>query len=310
MNPLLQTIAAGENKTLEFKARLPGKGQIAKTAIAFANGSGGKIVIGVNDQRQVVGLGDVDIFELQDRIAAMIADSCAPALLPDIYTARLQDKLVLVIEVFRGSTPPYYLRSEGDEQGVYVRLGASTRRASPEQIQDLRRQRMNRSFDEEPSFEYALIDLNLEPLQERFSQTTKTLEQAQLLNLKLLCREQDQLQPSQGLIHLLGLPDHVALQCARFKGQDMSLFIDRKEYRGDLFTQLEAGEAFLFNHLHLRGEIKGLQRTDTLELPPVALREALINALVHRDYLNRGRNIKVAVFAGSKSFPLVGCPMA
>jgi ATP-dependent DNA helicase RecG len=86
------------------------------------------------------------------------------------------------------------------------------------------------------------------------------------------------------------------VKCARFKGTDMSVFLDRKEYSGDLPSQLEQAEGFIKNHIHLRGEIKGLQRTDTYELPEESLREALVNALVHRDYANQGRDIKVGVY--------------
>jgi len=74
------------------------------------------------------------------------------------------------------------------------------------------------------------------------------------------------------------------------------VFLDRKEYAGDLFTQLEQVEAFVKNHISLRGEIKGLQRTDTYEIPEAALREALVNAVIHRDYTNQGRDIKVGVY--------------
>jgi len=74
------------------------------------------------------------------------------------------------------------------------------------------------------------------------------------------------------------------------------VFLDRKEYSGDLFSQLEQTETFIKNHIHLRGEINGLQRTDTYELPETALREALVNAVVHRDYTNQGRDIKVGVY--------------
>ena len=76
----------------------------------------------------------------------------------------------------------------------------------------------------------------------------------------------------------------------------MQVFLDRKEYTGDLFAQLENSEMFIKNHLFLRGEIKGLQRTDSLEIPESAIREALVNAYVHRDYSNFGRNIKIGIY--------------
>jgi ATP-dependent DNA helicase RecG len=117
--------------------------------------------------------------------------------------------------------------------------------------------------------------LDLGPLRERFAQRGKPLDEEKLKNLKLIKLEQGMLYPTQGLMILLGVQSHVVMKCARFKGTDMAVFLDRKEYDGDLFGQLEQAEAFIKNHIHLRGEINGLQRTDTFELPESALREAL-----------------------------------
>ena len=76
----------------------------------------------------------------------------------------------------------------------------------------------------------------------------------------------------------------------------MNVFVDKKEYFGDLFNQLENIEGFIKNHINLNGEIKGLQRVDTYEIPEVAIREAVVNALVHRDYYNLGRDIKIGIY--------------
>lgn len=76
----------------------------------------------------------------------------------------------------------------------------------------------------------------------------------------------------------------------------MTVFLDKKEYTGNLFYQLEQTELFIKNHLHLKAEILGLQRTETYEIPMAAIREALVNALVHRDYSNFGRDIKVGIY--------------
>lgn len=95
---------------------------------------------------------------------------------------------------------------------------------------------------------------------------------------------------------LLGKYENCAIKCARFKGKTMDVFLDKKDYNGDLFSQLEKAESFIKNHINLRGEIKGLQRTDTYEIPIEAIREALINAVVHRDYINMGRDIKVGIY--------------
>lgn len=95
---------------------------------------------------------------------------------------------------------------------------------------------------------------------------------------------------------ILGKFSHCVVKCARFKGTTMSVFTDKKEYDGDIFSILENTQSFVLNHINLRGEIKGLQRTDTYEIPVSALREALINAIIHRDYINRGRDIKVGIY--------------
>lgn len=293
--PLLLEIQKGESKTLEFKQQLPKGQQIAKTLIAFANSSGGKLIVGVTDDRQLVGIQD-DIFELQDKITSMIYELCAPQLAAQIYIENIDGVELLVVEVARGSLFPYYLKSVGRDQGTYIRLGASNRVASPEHIQQLELQRLNISFDALANYQYPLEKLDLTVLEAAFKAADKTLTLEKMLNLKLVIEEQGQRYASHGLLILLGQYEHVMTQCARFKGTNMSVFLDRKEYTGDLFSQIEQAEIFIKNHLSLRAEIRGLKRYDYLEIPENAIREALINAYVHRDYSNFGRNIKVAVY--------------
>lgn len=293
---LLEQIQQGESKTLELKQKLPKHEQIVKTVIAFANTSGGKLIIGVNDDRQIVGIDESDIFALQDKIVSIIADGCHPTLLPEIYTANFEGKLLLVIEVFRGNLLPYFLKKEGKATGTYIRIGASNRPADRDYILELERQKRNQSYDEEICYDQEFNTLNLKPLEQRFAAQSKRLTPKKLQNLKLIREEQGRLYPTHGLLILLGEYEHAVIKCARFKGTTMSVFIDRKEYTGDLFGQLEQAEGFIKNHINLRGEIKGLQRTDTYEIPESALREALINALIHRDYTNHGRDIKVGIY--------------
>jgi ATP-dependent DNA helicase RecG len=111
---LQKTIQDGEGKTIEFKIELPNSNTLAKTIIAFSNTGGGKLIIGVNDQGGIVGLEpDVNIFELKDKVASIIYETCYPTVLPDIYTTTIDNHLLLVIEVYRGNLLPYYLKSKG-----------------------------------------------------------------------------------------------------------------------------------------------------------------------------------------------------
>lgn len=201
---LIDQIQKGESKTLEFKEALPKNENIAKTVIAFSNTSGGKLIIGVNDECKIIGIDDTELFEMQDKIASIIADNCSLGIMPEIYSVNIENKLVLVIEVVRG-------------------------------------------------------------------------------NLKLIKTENGKVYPTNALMIILGKFPHCTVKCARFKGTTMSVFTDKKEYGGDIFSILENTQSFVLNLINLKGEIKGLQRTDTYEIPVSSLREALINAILCKD---------------------------
>lgn len=209
----------------------------------------------------------MDIFELQDRVASIIYDLCYPNILPEFYTINVDGKLLFIIEVYRGNLLPYYLKKEGRNHGTYVRIGSSNRKADVETVIDLERQRINRSFDEEICFDTSFDSLDLTPLQKRFEARGKILDIEKLKSLKLVQEEHGHLYPSQALLILLGVRENATVKCARFKGTTMGSFIDKKEYSGDLFSQLDQVEMFIKNHLHLAGVIKGLQREDRYEIP-------------------------------------------
>ena len=294
---ILKEIKSGESKVLEFKEKFPSNESIAKTVVAFSNTSGGKLVLGVNDSRDITGLEEnTDIFELQDKIASIIYDYCYPNIIPEIYTSSINDKLVLIVEVFRGNLLPYYLKKHGKNEGVYIRIGATNRKASFDNIVDLERQKNNSSFDQEINYEAELESIDLSSLKNRFDRYGKDLDLKAMKNLKLAREEHGILYPTNGLLILLGMFENCKIKCSRFKGTTMDIFIDRKEYDGDVFTQLENAENFIKNHISLSGEIKGLQRKDSYEIPIEAIRESLVNAAVHRDYVNMGRDTKVGIY--------------
>ncbi|UCS93208.1 putative DNA binding domain-containing protein [Echinicola marina] len=236
------------------------------------------------------------LFEIQDKIASIISDSCFPGIIPDIYSVNIDNKLVLVIEVVRGNQKPYYLKNKGWEEGCYIRIGATNRLADPTTIAELERQKHHISYDEEVYYDLELNKLDLSPLLDKFKQAGKPLNSEKLENLKLIKTSNDKIYPSNALMIILGKFPHCTIKCARFKGTTMETFIDKKEYSGDIFTALENTQNFVLNHINLQAEIKGLYREDKYEIPMVALREALVNAIIHRDYVNQGRDIKVGIF--------------
>lgn len=292
---ILDEIKQGESKTIEFKEQMPKNDSIAKTVIAFANTAGGRLVIGVNDSLKIVGIAEESIFQTQEKISSIIHDLCYPNIIPEVYTVQVDSKILLVIEIFRGNLLPYWFKPKGLQEGTYIRIGSSNRAADKVMIMDLQRQRMHRSFDEEANLEYTLDDLELDTVYNAFSKIGKSCDREKLKNLKLITRFNEIFSPSNALMIVLGRLDNVQIKCARFKGTTMESFIDKKEFGGTLFDMLEKSMEFLQNHLHLSATIEGLQRTEHYEIPLAALREIILNAIIHRDY-TRNSDIKIAIY--------------
>ena len=290
-------IKKGEGKTIEFKVDFPKNNQITKTICAFANRAGGYLVIGIDDENQIVGINNNQVNDYLEKLPNIIHDSIYPMLLPEIYTYTIEEKRILVIQVYPSSNTPHYLKEKGKLEGTYVRVGRTNKQADIEMIKDLERHRINKSFDEDIYGE--LLQDDLRKLK---SLIGKHLEQdipkEKLINLHLVesLSGQDYL-TNVGAI-LLGKLANTSIRCARFAGNSTVNFIDKKEYDGDLFTVYENVIVFIKNHIHISGMIEGNgpKRNDIFEIPEAILREGVINAIVHRDYSISGSDIKIAVF--------------
>ena len=293
---ILTEISAGESKTLEFKETIPPGDKIAQTVIAFSNKAGGKIVIGVTNTGEISGVPEADIAHLKDALTSMIWDSCTPPVNWDIITENVQGKMLLIIRVYPGKLKPYYIKSKGLDEGTYIRIGATNRKAEKTNITELERERENISYDSEIDHTVIIDSLDITFLKNILSIKGKDLTNDKLVNLGLIKDENGKRYATRGLVILCGLYENTVTKCARFKGIDKTLFIDNKEYSGNLFSQIDAIEQFLQNHLNTRSDFNSFQREDVWELPFLALREAIINAFVHRDYYNLGRDIKIAVY--------------
>jgi len=290
-------IKKGESKILEFKKELPQKDHLIKTVIAFSNTSGGKLIIGVDDKGTIVGLStSADIIKMMEYLSSLISDSCYPNIIPEIYTVNVSNKMLVVIEISKGGLLPYYIKNKGINEGTYIRVGPTNRKASKNNIIELERQRQNISFDEEPDFFTNFDELDIQVLKKEFANVGKKLTKEKLKSLKLIVEKKHTIYPTKGLLILLGIYENCKTKCARFKGTNMSIFIDKKEYEGDLFSQLRNTENFIKNHINVGTEITKLNNPEVSEIPYAAIREALINAVVHRDYSNLGRDIKVGIY--------------
>ena len=145
----IEQIKHGESDTLEFKREFPDKEKkVLKTIAAFANCNGGTVVIGVDDETlEVVGVNEEDVFKIKDKIANSISDNIEPQIVPRISYERIEDKTIIIISISKGQNTPYCIRSEGLD-GVYLRIGATTRLAERYAVQELSLLALNRTFDE------------------------------------------------------------------------------------------------------------------------------------------------------------------
>ncbi|MBU2599107.1 putative DNA binding domain-containing protein [bacterium] len=286
-----------EGRMLEFKEELPSGQQLAKTAIAFANGSGGKIIIGIKDKpREIVGIRSEELFLLEEVVSNMVHDHCEPLIIPHIRIEQINDKSLLVIAVYPGNDKPYFLKCPGREKGTYVRVGSSNRVADLPTIAELERQRLNISYDSTSLFGASLDDLDNSSIDEYMALREEVrgipkepLSKRLLLKLRLAKQEGKEIYPTRGGILLFGKSPldcfpYGAIKCARFKGRDINEFIDQQEISGRLKDQVEEAIKFFKRNVRRGARIKGLYREEKYAYPPDAIREAIINAVVHRDY--------------------------
>lgn len=296
---IVDQIKKGEGKSLEFKELLPSSEQLCKTIIAFANMGGGKLLLGVSDHGETKGLADADPAAYSDRISNIVHDCIHPVVVPDIYTLSIDDKSIIVVEVYPSPLKPHFLKSKGKADGTFIRVAATNKQADAEYIQELERQRLNISFDEDICSDISFDEFDVEALIHILSERLqRVITNSDLFNLKLLKKQGDKVYLTNAAMIVSAGFDFVRVRCARFKGTNMDIFIDQKEFTGNLFEQFESSMKFLLLNINLHGELgpDHIHRIDTYEIPPEALREAVINAIVHRDYVISGSDIKIAVF--------------
>jgi len=265
---------AYETERLEFKEIATD--DIYKEVIAFANTDGGTLIIGVNKAGGAAPLLDVD--DTYTRITNGIRDAIAPDVTIFIKFA-LEKNKIINIDVGEGSYKPYYLKSKGlKPSGVYIRQGTSTVQASPEQIRQMIKNADGDIFENLRSMEQELTF--------RFCSGTFAERGAEFgedkYNILGIRNNSQQLYTNMGLL----ISDQCAhtVKVAVFADGQNTVFRDRKEFSGSVLEQLDKTFAYLQLCNKNRSVIDGLNRTDYWDYPKDAVREALLNALIHRDY--------------------------
>ena len=281
----IEEILAGESKNVEFKVQRPDKSmKYMKTVVAFANGKGGRIIFGIDDKtREVVGIPDDKVFREIDAITNAISDSCEPTIIPDVYLQNINDKPVIVAEIRTGRRKPYYIKAEGLENGVYIRVSGTTRPADRDMSRELYYECDARSFD-------SIIRRDIEV-------TDKDVTKNVLLSWGILKKdENEKIYPTNAYIYLTGQGGlRSMIQCAVFKGTTRAVFLDRRNYEGPLWKQVEEAVQFVLRNIRMGCRLEGVYRQDIYELPPDSIRELIVNAVMNCSYIQNS-NIQVAIY--------------
>lgn len=286
-----------ENVTTEFKSEYTP--DINKTIVAFANTKGGKIYIGIEDDGTPVGINNID--ETILKATNTIRDSIRPdvTLFVNSEIEEMNEKNIVVLNVQKGTACPYYIAAKGIRpEGVYVRQGASTVPASETVIFKMIKETNGEEFEDLRSLDQELT----------FVATKKEFEIAKVAFGKHQMK-------TLGLISTDGLYSNLALllsdQCvhtiklAVFEGTKKTIFKDRFECSGSLLAQMNEAFANIDRYNRTRAEFVGIHRLDIRDYPIEAIREALLNSIVHREYSFSGSTL-ISIFDDRIEFVSLG----
>lgn len=253
--------------------------------MAFANTNGGTIYIGVQDSGQITGLENADF--VMQQISSAVRDSIRPdvSMFTNIELEKKEDKNIIKITVQQGTKKPYYISDKGlKPSGVYVRSGTTSSPASEDAIRIMIKMTDGESFENNRSL---VQDLTFTSLNREMSLRQLEISRVHMKNLGILTG--DDIYTNMGL--LVSDQCKHSIKFAVFQGTDKLVFKDRKELTGSLFDQLTDTYKTIDFYNGTKATFNELLRTDERDYPEDAVREALLNAIVHREYAFSGSTI-------------------
>lgn len=272
-----------ENVDLEFKEIYVT--EIKKDVIAFANTQGGTIYIGIRKDGEVVGIHNPDAVMLQ--VASTIRDAIKPDVMPyvQIQTVEKKEKPVVEITVEVGAGRPYYLQEKGlKPSGVYVRRGSASQPLSDEGIRSMIIENSGTSYESCRSINQ---DLSFDTFSKEMEKRNLEFGLSQMKTLHMLT--EDELYNNLALL-LSDQCEHT-IKFAVYQGDDKTVFRDRKEFSGSIIKQMNEVFETLNMYNKTKASFEGLDRNDKRDYPVEAIREALLNTIVHRDYSFNGSTL-------------------
>lgn len=284
-----------EGHTLEFKGRMPRPMQLASAICAFANADGGIIIIGVNDKGEVLGLGEKSHdFE---RVIERVRDLCFPPIPIEAQRFSYRGKEIGVIVVSRSS----FVHSTRDGQYL-IRVGSNNRPLVPTEIIHLLQSRYRIPFDEEPVRAARLEDLQLDKIRTLWRDARVTGPQeieSLLLSAKIAVETQGEVKPTLAGILVFGKDPQRYVPQSRIqviKFVASGEVMKTAEFKGTLPEQANQALNFIKTSTDVIVRVKGFKREDLPRFPLLAMREFVVNALIHRDYSYTGSGIRILLY--------------
>ena len=265
-----------ESETLELKREVNNK--IINEIIAFANTRGGTIYIGYEDNGEIVGVDNI-ASEI-DRVSNIISDSIDPKLSYDIKIEAIKqlEKDIIVITVLKGTNRPYYIKSKGmTSEGVYIRLGATNKQASRDEIIKMMIEDTGVKFEDNVSLNQNITFNDFENI---IQENNMKLDKVKMQNLGLINNSK-----YTNLAHILSDNSKYSMKVAIYKGNDKNEFLDKKEFENiSVFKQLEEILKYINLIIKKPAKIVGTKRVEYFEYNIEVIRECLLNCITHRDY--------------------------
>ena len=299
MNNLAELIYKRENERLEFKESLRLKEEIGEAISAFSNANGGLILIGISDNGKIISV-DIGRNTIEE-LANYIKRNTEPAIFPSLKVEKIEKKEVIVIEVKESAEKPVFFGNH-----AYKRVGKTNQRISSSELRKLAKESGKRIYwDEQICEEAKLEDIDEEKVRQCLGKARfgRRLEVSPDISVRDALERLNLIKSNKltnAAILLFGKKPQkfflqVKLRSARYKDITPITFIDLKIIEGNIIDQVEEAEKFVLSHIKKAAKIVGFERQEVWEYPINALREAIVNAICHRDY-SYSSDITIGIF--------------
>ncbi len=297
-----ETIEKGEDYYTEFKEEAVHPDDLAAEIVGFANSDGGTLLIGVSDKKVPVGVIDAD--KALQRIDNICAQNCEPPLLCKIEKIKINETIILLVRIPKGPERPYRTN-----KGVYyIRTSSGKRQASREELLRLYQATRSLYYDELPVSETGLADLDVvyfenffEEFQRRKISDIGISLHDLLKSMKIftLFENQKYVFSLAGLLLFGKNPQqympYAKITVAKFTGNEIGDIFEKKDLEGKLVDQITNIESLIKLYTQSKVVIKGFEKESRYEIPLEAMRELIVNAVVHRDYHIKSQ-IRIFIF--------------